>query len=60
MMGEDYSFCHKWREGCGGDVWALVDANVRHVGDMAYGVPFLNHLTAASTAGTAGRAAMHT
>jgi hypothetical protein len=46
MLGEDYSFCRKWREGCGGDVWALLDADVRHVGDMAYGVPFMKRLTA--------------
>jgi hypothetical protein len=50
MLGEDYSFCKKWRERCGGDVWALVDADVRHVGDMAYGVPFLKRLTTASAA----------
>jgi hypothetical protein len=50
MMGEDYSFCLKWREGCSGDVWALVDADVRHVGDMAYGVPFLKRLEALAAA----------
>jgi hypothetical protein len=50
MLGEDYSFCQKWRDGCGGDVWALVDADVRHVGDMAYGVPFLKRLNALAAA----------
>jgi hypothetical protein len=50
MLGEDYSFCQKWREGCGGEVWALTDADIRHVGDMAYGVPFLKRLNVLAAA----------
>jgi hypothetical protein len=54
MLGEDYSFCQKWRQECGGDVWALVDADIRHVGDLAYGVPFLKRLNALAAATPTG------
>jgi len=36
---EDFSFCLRWRELCGGDVWALVGEDISHVGDMVYRLP---------------------
>jgi hypothetical protein len=41
----DYSFCKRWIAQ-GGDVHAYVGANVRHVGDFRYGVPFAAYLAA--------------
>jgi hypothetical protein len=41
----DYSFCKRW-VGRGGDVWAFVDADIRHVGDFRYGMPFMAYLAA--------------
>lgn len=43
---EDISFCDRWRIDCGGEIWALVDAPVYHVGDFAYGGSYFDHLQA--------------
>jgi hypothetical protein len=34
QMGEDYSFCWRWRKDCGGKVYAVVDEEVMHVGPL--------------------------
>jgi hypothetical protein len=34
---EDFSFCNRWRIDCGGEIWALLDARIGHIGDYAYG-----------------------
>ena len=46
-MGDskDYAFCKRWIQR-GGDVWAFVDADIRHVGDFRYGMPFTAYLDA--------------
>ena len=31
-LSEDYSFCHRWRHLCGGQVWASVAHQITHVG----------------------------
>ncbi len=36
MHGEDTSFCRRWIEGCGGDIWCNEAARITHHGDMAY------------------------
>ena len=36
-LSEDYSFCYRWREICGGEIWANVSHPITHVG--------LNHFT---------------
>lgn len=33
-LGEDFSFCHRWTEGCGGRIHALVDQEVAHIGPL--------------------------
>jgi len=43
-MGEDYSFCSRWRSIPGNEIWAIVDEPVGHVGDMIYDAPYLNRL----------------
>lgn len=44
LISEDLSFCFKWREKCGGRVWAVVDHDVGHIGNMRFGVPYLHRL----------------
>jgi hypothetical protein len=34
-LGEDYSFCQRWRE-MGGKIWALPDVRLGHVGECLY------------------------
>lgn len=36
MRGEDISFCHRWIEGCGGEIWCHETARVTHHGAIAY------------------------
>jgi hypothetical protein len=31
-MSEDFSFCHRWRVDCGGQIWASTDRKITHVG----------------------------
>lgn len=35
-VSEDMSFCHRWIKDCGGEVWALRDAPVAHIGDFYF------------------------
>lgn len=44
LISEDLSFCQKWRNQCGGKVWAIVDQDVGHVGNMRFGVPYHHRL----------------
>ncbi|MEM7060037.1 MAG: hypothetical protein AAF557_20845 [Pseudomonadota bacterium] len=32
IMAEDYAFCFRWREGCGGEVWCNVSQPITHYG----------------------------
>jgi len=36
MYGEDQSFCMRWTEGCGGDIWLDTESYVNHVGLAAH------------------------
>jgi hypothetical protein len=31
-IGEDVSFCHRWANGCGGEIWSCVDEVIGHIG----------------------------
>jgi hypothetical protein len=31
-LSEDYSFCHRWRHLCGGEIWANIEHAITHVG----------------------------
>jgi hypothetical protein len=35
-VSEDYAFCRRWRDLCGGEVWALVREDIGHVGDHVF------------------------
>jgi hypothetical protein len=43
-LSEDYSFCQRWRSIPGNEIWAIVDEEIGHVGDMVYSAPYLNRL----------------
>ena len=34
VLGEDYSFCHRWRAGCQGTIHAIVDEEIFHIGPL--------------------------
>lgn len=34
-LSEDLSFCHRWREGCGGEIWCNVSSPITHYGASA-------------------------
>ena len=36
MYGEDQSFCMRWTEDCGGDIWLDTQALIRHVGRKSF------------------------
>lgn len=46
-LGEDFAFCRRWRD-LGGEIWALLDAKIGHIGDYAYGADqsYLDYLNA--------------
>ena len=35
-VGEDVSFCHRWREGCGGEIWSVVTETILHKGGHTF------------------------
>jgi len=49
LLDLDYSFCKRWVDR-GGEVLAYVGANICHVGDFRYGVPFAAYLAALQAA----------
>ena len=36
MLGEDLSFCRRWVEDCGGEIWASVMHQITHVGTVPF------------------------
>jgi hypothetical protein len=36
MHGEDTSFCRRWIDGCGGEIWCHESAKITHHGELAY------------------------
>ena len=45
-LAEDYAFCHRWRVGCGGEIWADVTADTQHVGRYVYSGNYLAYARA--------------
>jgi hypothetical protein len=50
-MSEDLSFCYRWREMCGGEVWAAVGHEIEHVGQYSYKSNYLTHVAEKMEAG---------
>lgn len=44
LLSEDYSFCRRWRVDCGGEVTAITDAAIAHVGPFSYAASYQRHL----------------
>jgi hypothetical protein len=42
--GEDISFCMRWRNECNEPLWAYGDADIKHIGDHFYGIPFTDYV----------------
>lgn len=42
--GEDFSFCHRWTEGCSGEIFGLVTAKIGHVGNYVYQGRYIDSL----------------
>lgn len=40
-MSEDFTFCHRWVKGCGGEVWLDIQSSLSHTGQVAYEGSFL-------------------
>lgn len=36
QLSEDYSFCHRWTEGCGGRIWGAPHYPISHTGRFIY------------------------
>ena len=47
-MSEDHSFCRRWVQGCGRDVWACVDEPIVHVGPYEFVGVYLDKIAPAS------------
>jgi hypothetical protein len=41
---EDISFCRRWTVQCGQPLWAYAAADIKHIGDYFYGVPFTDYV----------------
>jgi hypothetical protein len=44
FVGEDYAFCDRWVEGCGGEIWCDLEAEVSHWGVHQFGGRFSDAL----------------
>jgi hypothetical protein len=33
-LGEDYSFCHRWSKHCNGEIYAVIDEAIMHIGPL--------------------------
>jgi hypothetical protein len=47
-MSEDFTFCHRWVKGCGGEVWLDIQSSLSHAGQVAYEGSFLEYAAAGS------------
>ena len=45
FVGEDYAFCDRWVEGCNGEIWCDIEADVSHWGSHEYAGRFADALS---------------
>lgn len=50
-LSEDYAFCHRWAQGCGGEIWMNIDSPLTHHGQYAYSGSFLDSIRVADDRG---------
>ncbi len=41
-LSEDYAFCHRWTQGCQGEIWVDVQSRISHYGHAAFAGSFLD------------------
>jgi hypothetical protein len=39
-LSEDYAFCHRWQQECGGEIWARFDKAITHVGPYHFSASY--------------------
>jgi hypothetical protein len=44
-LSEDFSFCHRWRQQCGGEVWANISHEITHVGLQRFSGRYADAMT---------------
>lgn len=49
FLSEDLSFCERWRESCGGEVWAKVNRKIGHIGQYIYAGNYMDRLKTGTT-----------
>ena len=54
-LSEDFSFCRRWREGCGGEIWADISSRTEHVGRHVIAGSYLDTLRTLHGAGATFR-----
>lgn len=42
MISEDFSFCKRWSDLCGGQIWALPNEEISHAGEFCYSARLLD------------------
>ena len=47
-LSEDFSFCHRWRHGCKGEVWASIAHEITHIGLHRFTGRYLEKLSGGS------------
>ncbi|HEV2602650.1 MAG TPA: hypothetical protein VGU24_03220 [Microvirga sp.] len=45
-LSEDLAFCHRWVEGCKGEIWGCADETITHVGRTAFHGRFIDRYEA--------------
>jgi hypothetical protein len=48
-LSEDFSFCHRWRRECGGEVWANITHELAHIGLHQFRARYSDKLAAAGS-----------
>ena len=49
FASEDVSFCRRWTEGCGGEIWVDVKDEIGHMGQILVRSALLNRLLSSTT-----------
>ena len=49
VLSEDYSFCERWITNCNGEVWAAVDKDIGHIGEMRHAASYSRRLKLQAT-----------
>ena len=43
-LSEDYAFCHRWCESCGGEIYLDIESELTHFGNFDYRGSFLRKI----------------